>query len=136
MTLVFHKRSKIAILLVLALLSSLALIAVPVFEMLFQLMFPVVFLGSATFMFSTIVRNGSGTAVVMVIIGLFFLMGGELLERVPEFNIFLNPFDLPSDTNEVVWSAVVVDNRIYLSAGIIITLLYGLLNLQKREKFL
>jgi len=125
-----------AILLVLALLSSLALIAVPVFEMLFQLMFPVVFLGSVAFMFSTIVRNGSGTAVVMVIISLFFLMGGDLLENVPELDIFLNPFELPPDTNEGVWASIVVDNRIYLSAGIIISLLYGLLNLQKREKFL
>ena len=125
-----------AILLVLAFLSSLALIAVPVFDMLFHLMFPIVFLGSAAFMVSTIIRNGSGTAVVMVILGMIFLIGSELFERIPKWNIFLNPYDLPQDMNEVVWATIVVDNRIYLFAGIIIALLFGLLNLQKREKFL
>ena len=125
-----------AILLVLTFLSSLALIAVPVFEMLFHLMFPIVFLGSAAFLVSTIVRNGSGTAVVMVIFGMIFLIGREMFEEIPKWNVFLNPYDLPQDITELVWATIVVDNRIYLFAGIIITLLYGLLNLQKREKFL
>ena len=125
-----------AILLVLAFLSSLALIAVPVFDMLFHLMFPIVFLGCAAFMVSTIIRNGSGTAVVMVILGMIFLIGRRMFERIPKWNIFLNPYDLPQDMNEVVWATIVVDNRIYLFAGIIIALLFGLLNLQKREKFL
>ncbi|MBN2289166.1 MAG: hypothetical protein JXQ83_07520 [Candidatus Glassbacteria bacterium] len=125
-----------AILLVLAFLSSVALITVPLFEMLFQLLFPVVFLGCLAFMVSTVVRNGSGTAVVMVIIGMVFLLGTEFFENYPKWNIFLNPFDLPQDMNEVVWAAIVVDNRIFLFAGTVIALLYGLLSLQKREKFL
>jgi hypothetical protein len=126
----------LAILLVLTLLSSIALIAVPVFEMLFHLMFPIVFLGCMAFMVSTIIRNGSGTAVVMVIIGLFFLLGSGMFENIPKWNVFLNPFELPEDMNEVVWATVVFDNRLYLLTGIIISLLFGLLNLQKREKFL
>ncbi|MEA2062631.1 MAG: hypothetical protein U9P14_02930 [Gemmatimonadota bacterium] len=125
-----------AILLGLALLSSIALIAVPVFEMLLQLMFPVVFLGSVAFMFSTVIRNGSGTAVVMVIIGFVFWIGRSTISKAPQWDIFLNPYNMPQDMSEVVWAAIITDNRIFLFAGIVLALLYGLLNLQKREKFL
>jgi hypothetical protein len=125
----------LAILLVLTVLSSIALIAVPVFEMLFHLMFTIVFIGCLAFMLSTLIRSGSGTAVVVVIFGLFFLMGSGL-EEIPKWNVFLNPYELPEDMNEVVWATVVFDNRLYLLTGTVITLLFGLLNLQKREKFL
>ncbi len=37
-----------------------------------QVMFPVLFLGMMAFMLSTVVRNGNGTAVVMIIFGLIF----------------------------------------------------------------
>lgn len=44
----------------LGVLSTLALIPIPVFEFSLQLMFPIFFLGSLGFMLSTVVRNGSG----------------------------------------------------------------------------
>ena len=123
------------ILLGLSFLSGFALVAVPVFEMVYQLMFPIFFLGSLAFMFSTLIRNGYGTAVVMVVIGLAFWISSGILEN-SKWNIFLNPFQIPSEMNEAIWMDLTLNNRLYLVAGTIIALLYGLLNLQKREKFI
>jgi len=126
----------VLILLILSIVSSLTWITIPIFEMVFQLMFPVVLFGCIAFMVSTIVRNGSGTAVVMVIFGMTFLIGRSFFNKYRKFDIFLNPFELPRNMNEMVWADLIVTNRIYLFAGIILALLFGLLNLQKREKFL
>lgn len=123
------------LLIVLALLSSITLVMVPVFDLVFQLMFPIFFLGSLAFALSTIIRNGNGTAVIMIIIGLIFWVSAGILEE-SEWNIFLNPFHLPDDMSEVIWETVTYNNRLYLFAGIILSLLTGLFNLQKREKFI
>jgi hypothetical protein len=122
------------ILIGLTILASFAIINVPTFEMVYQLMFPIFFLGCLAFMVSTLVRNGNGTAVVMVVIGITFWILAEPLQA-SKWNIFLNPFTMPSNINEAVWADVAFKNRLYLLVGTIVTLLYGLLNLQKREKF-
>jgi len=122
------------LLLALGLLSSFALVRIPVFEMSFQLMFPIFFTGSLAFMLSTLIKNGNGTAVVMVVIGVGFLIAAEPLED-SAWNIFLNPFDLPRDMNQIIWAEVSMKNRLYLLTGIILANLYGLYNLQAREKF-
>ena len=126
----------IAIIFLLASLSSLALVTVPVIDMVFQLVFPLIFIGSAAFMLSTITRNGSGTAVVMAIAGIVLWIPRGLFEDHKDWDLFLNPFAMPQNMNEAVWREIILNNRIYLVVGIIFTLLYGLLNLQKREKFL
>ena len=125
-----------AIIFILSALSSFALTTIPVLEMVFQLMFPVVFLGSTAFMMSTMIRNGSGTSVVMVVLGMACWIARPFFNNHRKWDIFINPFALPDNMNEVVWAEIVMNNRIYLLVGIILTLLYGLLNLQKREKFL
>ncbi len=122
-----------AILIILSFLSSIALVTVPVLSMVFQLMFPIFFLGCAAFMVSTLVHNGNGTAVVMVIIGLFFWIATGFLPH--KYNLFLNPFSIPSDVNEVVWADTTLNNRIYIFVATIISVLIGLIMLQKREKF-
>lgn len=124
------------ILMLLCVVSSLALTPVSVFEMIAQVMIPIVFLGSVAFMVSTLVRNGSGTAVVMVIFGMTFWIARNFFEGHRKWNAFLNPFTIPQNMNETVWAEIVFNNRVYLIAGMILALLYGLLNLQKREKFL
>lgn len=125
------------ILFLLSLLSYLALTAVPVFEMVFQLAFPLLFIGSLTFMVSTFVKSGAGTSVIMVIIGMALWLGKQsFLEDNRKWDVFLNPFSHPENMNLAVWSDIVLTNRIYLFAGIFLTLLFGLLNLQKRERFL
>jgi hypothetical protein len=71
----------------------------------------------------------------MVIIGMAFWISSGILEE-SKWNIFLNPFSLPADMNEVIWADILLSNRIIILAGILIALLWGLLNLQKREKFI
>lgn len=124
------------ILFLLSLLSSIALTVISISDMMYHLMFPILFLGCASFMMSTLIRNGSGTAVVMVIFGIINLIARDFFEDYPRWDIFINPFDLPQNMNEAIWAEVVFENKIYLLVGCIITLLFGLLNLQNREKFL
>lgn len=105
------------------------------FEMSWQVMFPVLFLGSMAFMISTIVKNGNGTAVVMVILGVLALILSESMERT-QWNIFLNPFQVPYNMNEMIWEGIALKNRLSLVVGTLLFILYGLFNLQKREKFI
>lgn len=107
----------------------------PVFRMSFQLMFPVFFLGCLAFLVSTMVKNGNGTAVVMILIGVALLLLTNVLDNT-QYNVFHNPFRIPQQMNEMVWAQVSQKNRIFLGIGSLIFLLGGLTNLQKREKFL
>jgi hypothetical protein len=100
-----------------------------------QVMLPVIFLGVMAFMLSTVIRNGNGTAVVMIVFGLIFLILSGAMSR-SQWNVFLNPFLIPRDMNEVSWSIITFKNRIILISGILLFLLAALYNLQKREKFM
>ena len=70
----------------------------------------------------------------MVIIGLAFWISSGILET-SKFNLFLNPFSLPDDMNEIVWADMILSNRLIIIVTTVISVLWGLLNLQKREKF-
>ena len=111
------------------------LLPYPVFEMSWQLMFPICFLGCLAFLVSTIVKNGNGTAVVMIIIGVFLLTLSDMLDRT-QWNVFHNPYSIPNKMNEMIWSQISQKNRLFLSVMSVIFLLWGLMNLQRREKFL
>ncbi|MBN1107659.1 MAG: hypothetical protein JXR66_12945 [Bacteroidales bacterium] len=100
-----------------------------------QVMVPVIFLGMMAFMLSTAIRNGNGTAVVMIIFGIFFMILEDPL-RKSQWNVFLNPFEPAYDVNETTWALITMKNRIILLTGTLIFLLAGLFNLQKREKFM
>jgi len=114
--------------------ASVLLYKTNIIRMAYQLMYPIVFIGSLSFMFSTLIKNGNGTAVAMVLIGVALLMLQEPLQRT-QWNVFLNPFEIPNNMNDVIWSGIISKNRIFLGVGIIVFILYGLYNLQKREKF-
>ncbi|MCL1821528.1 MAG: hypothetical protein FWG22_01760 [Prolixibacteraceae bacterium] len=114
--------------------SSFLLYTVNPLEMAVQLMFPIVFMGSMAFMFSTLIKNGNGTAVIMILIGIALLILSEALSRT-QWDIFLNPMELPNNFNPIIWNSIVTKNRIFLGTGIIVFMLYGLYNLQNREKF-
>lgn len=116
-------------------LSSFLIVRMRVIKMTANVMLPVIFLGMMAFMLSTVIRNGNGTAVVMIIFGLFFLILSDGLRR-SQWNVFLNPYNPPYDVNETTWAIITMKNRIILITGIILFLLAGLLNLQKREKFM
>jgi hypothetical protein len=63
------------------------------------------------------------------------IFSNGILERTM-WNIFLNPFDIPNRFNEMVWQEITMKNRIFLAVGSLLFVLYGLFNLQKREKFI
>jgi hypothetical protein len=122
------------VLLFLSFFSTLALVPVPVFDMAFQLMYPIFFMGALGFMFSTIVRSGSGTAAVMIIIGLIVWISSGILET-NEWNIFLNPYEMPENLSQIMWLEMLFYNRLYLLIGSLLAILAGLYRLQNREKF-
>ncbi|MCY1722449.1 hypothetical protein OU798_19020 [Prolixibacteraceae bacterium Z1-6] len=123
------------IIMLFAALGSILLYKVDILEMAYQLMYPIVFLGSMAFMFSTLIKNGNGTAVAMVLIGVALLILREDLLEHTQWDIFLNPFEIPNNLNEVIWQGTIQKNRIFLGIGMIVFILYGLFNLQKRERF-
>ena len=116
-------------------LAYYALLSFPVMKMILHLMVLVLFVSALGFCLSTLVKNGNATAVIMVILGLFLLILAEPLYE-SKWNIFLNPFNTPRDLNEIVWREIVRQNRIFMGIGSLVLILLGLLNLQKREKFL
>ena len=118
-------------------LSSILMVKFRIVNMTAQVMVPVLFLGMMAFMLSTIVRNGNGTAVLMIIFGLFFLILSDAdFLRKSQWNVFLNPYELPNNVNETTWAIITLKNRITLITGTILFLLAALYNLQKREKFM
>lgn len=122
------------ILCVMAWIMVFAVLDIPVFSMVIELMYCLFFLSSLSFLFSTLVKSGSGAAVIMVIIGLIFLIMAEPLAQ-SKWNLFLNPFRVPSDMSLAVWTNVLHQNRIMLVVGSAVSLLWSLINLQRREKF-
>jgi hypothetical protein len=116
-------------------LAYYALLSFPVMKMILHLMVLVIFVSALGFSLSTLVRNGNATAVIMVIVGLFLLILADEI-NYSKWNIFLNPFDMPRDLNEIVWREIIRQNRIFMGIGSLVLILLGLLNLQRREKFL
>lgn len=123
------------ILVLLSLFCSWTLVKFPVFNMAWHLMFPIFFMGTLAFLLSTFIRNGIGTGVVIIIIGVFFTALIDLVAR-SKWNLFLNPFNVPEGMSETAWKSIVHDNRVVLLVGIILSLLGGLTSLQKRERFI
>lgn len=125
------------ILVVFAYIARILLYPVNIFEMPFQLIFPMLFLGNLAFMFSTITRSGNGTAVIMIVFGLilFIFMNANRQIVHSYWNIFLNPFSIPSDLHPLIWQNTILKSRLFLLIGAIVFLMIGFFNLQKREKF-
>ena len=116
-------------------LAYYALVSFPILRMVLHLMVLVLFVSALGFSLSTMVRNGNATAVIMVVIGLALLILTDALEG-SRWNIFLNPFHFPRNINEIVWQETIRQNRIIMGIGSLVLILLGLLNLQRREKFL
>ena len=145
------------ILILFAYIGRILLYPINIIEMAAQLIFPMLFFGNLAFMFSTITRSGNGTAVIMIIAGLLFFIfmnssgggggggfggpgGGNMNQASSSmafsfWNVFLNPFTIPSNLHPMIWQDTIIKSRIFLTLGGIVFLLIGLLNLQKREKF-
>ena len=138
------------IILIFAYIARILLYPINIAEMAMQLIFPMLFFGNLAFMFSTITRSGNGTAVLMIILGLFLFVfmnatvsssggGGQSSSSNLTnsfWNVFLNPFKTQANLHPLIWYNTIVKSRIFLIVGGVVFLLIGLLNLQKREKFM
>lgn len=122
------------ILLVLGNIANLTLHRFSILPMIGQVLFPITFLSSLAFMLSTLIKNGNGTAIVIVIVAFVFFIFAEPLEY-SVYNVFLNPFSEPRGMSEFIWLTIIYKNRLYLVILSALCLLYGMFNLQFREKF-
>ena len=122
------------ILLVLGNLANLTLYRFNILPMIGQVLFPITFLSALAFMLSTLIKNGNGTAIVIVIVAFIFFVFAEPLEY-SVYNVFLNPFSEPREMSEFIWLTIIYKNRLYLMILTALCLLYGMYNLQFREKF-
>lgn len=117
-------------------ISTLLLYPVNPFEISIQLMFPLIFVGNLAFMFSTITHSGNGTAVIVIIMCILIMMlSSSNFISNSLWDIMLNPFDMPNNFHPMIWQGTVIKSRVFLLIGSIIWMMIGLLNLQKREKF-
>ncbi|MDR0386024.1 MAG: hypothetical protein LBH60_08095 [Prevotellaceae bacterium] len=122
------------ILILFSYITTILLYPVNSLEMSFHLMFPILFYGNLAFMFSTVTRSGNGTAVIMIVIAVAVLIFQN--DGNKYWNILLNPFAVQRDILPIIWEEIILKNRILLFVGSIIWMMIGLMNLQKREKFL
>jgi len=122
------------ILLVLGNIANLTLHRFNILPMIGQVLFPIIFLSSLAFMLSTLIKSGNGTAIVIVIVAFISFIFAEPL-RFSVYNVFLNPFSEPRGMSEFIWLTIIYKNRIYLMILSVLCLLYGMFNLQFREKF-
>lgn len=123
------------IMLVFTMLSSFFIVKFQILNMTWKVMLPVIFLGIMAFMLSTVIRNGNGTAVVMIVFGMLFLILSDTLSA-SQWNVFLNPFSMPRNMNETSWLLITLKNHIILISASLVFMLVALFNLQKREKFM
>jgi len=122
------------ILIILGNIANVTLFRFSILPMIGQVLFPIIFLSSLGFMLSTLIKNGNGTAIVLVIVSFIFFIFAEPLEY-SVYNIFLNPFSEPRQMSEFIWLTIIYKNRLYLILLSVLCLLYGMFNLQFREKF-
>ncbi len=103
--------------------------------MLYHSMFPVIFIGGVGFLSAAMTRSGTGTAVVLVIVIMGFWIAAEPLEA-SRWNLFFNPFVRADAFEEVLRREAMVYNRIYILVASALTIMMGLLLLQRREKYI
>ena len=123
------------LILLLAYVTDLLVVEVPPVDLAVQTMIPSLFIGMLCFMFSSIVRNGNGTAVLIIVFGvILFALNNSLGDS--KWNVFLNPFDVPLDKNPEIFYDTVFKNRIIVLMAAGIFLLIGLYKTQNRERFI
>lgn len=123
------------ILLILATISHFLIASIPVLKMVFQLLFPLLFLGCLAFLFATLTRSGHGAAVLIIVFGFGLWLFYEPLENT-RWNLYHNPFIQSSDLTAITLNQITFYNRVIMFAGATIAVLWGLLNLQRRENFM
>ncbi len=122
------------ILIILGNIANMTLFRFDILPMIGQVGFPILFISSLAFMLSTLIKNGNGTAIVVVIVSFIFFIFAEPLAYSP-YNVFLNPFSEPREMSEFIWHTIIFKNRLYLVVASALCMLYGIYNMQFRERF-
>lgn len=122
-------------LLVFGALNYLALLSFNVWTMAVQLLFPVLFCGALCFMLASMLKSGTSTAVIAIILGLGLWLLGNVLGDTSSWNLFFNPFKT-SELSLIRFNELLLHNRIYISIGLITFVLTTLFQLQKRERLI
>lgn len=120
--------------LILGTLFSVLVVDVPLVMLTMHVLVPTVCIASAVFMISTLVKSGNATAVIIVIVILGLWVFREPVQDAVWFP-FLNPYAIPTDMPESIWADRVMYNRLSLTVGAAVFLLWGLFNLQNRERY-
>lgn len=119
----------------LAVLTNWLIVSVPPLKLALQTMVPALFIGTLSFFLSTAIKNGNGTSVVIIIIALvLFFMKGAL--ETSQWNIYLNPYDVPLDKNPEIFLNTVFHNRLNMLIASALFIIFGLNNTRNREKFI
>ena len=119
----------------LAVLTNWLIVSVPPLKLALQTMVPALFIGTLSFFLSTAIKNGNGTSVVIIIIALvLFFMKGAL--ETSQWNIYLNPYDVPLDKNPEIFLNTVFHNRLDMLIASALFIIFGLNNTRDREKFI
>lgn len=116
-------------------LNYLALLSFNVWNMAFQLLFPVLFCGALCFMLASMLKSGTSTAVLAIIVGLGLWLLGNVLGDSSSWNLYFNPFQT-GEVSQIRFNELLLHNRIYISLGLISFLLTTLFQLQKRERLI
>lgn len=120
---------------ILSVVTNWVVVEIPPLSLTFQVMVPTLLIGLLCFMLSTMIRNGNGTAVVIIIIGLLLFVLNSIL-GISKWNVFLNPFDVPLDKNPEIFYNTLFNNRLILLLAAFVCLLTGLYKTQNREKYI
>ena len=120
---------------VLALFCRVALADFSVGAMVFHLMFPVAFLGALGLLLATLTRSGNGALAILVVVVLVFWISTEGLSDSRWF-LYHNPFAQLDEVESLMRSGITFYNRTYLLAGTAACLLWALLRLQNRERYI
>ena len=120
---------------VLAVFTNWLIVSVSPVSLTLQVLVPALFIGTLSFFLSTVIKNGNGTSVVIIIIALVLRFMNGTLEN-SAWNIYLNPFDVPLDINPEIYLNTVFDNRLYMIIASLLFIIFGLNNTRDREKFI
>ncbi|MFA6677214.1 MAG: hypothetical protein WCS34_06455 [Bacteroidales bacterium] len=128
----------IAIILVLFLSYIAIIFLYPInpFSMTFNVIFPLLLVGNMAFMFSTLVKNGNGAAIITIFSVILLLIFSSGALETSQWNVFLNPYGEYTKIHPMIWHNTIIKNKIILLVASIIFSLTGLLKLQKRESFI
>jgi hypothetical protein len=119
----------------LALLTWAVVVEVPPMRLTLHCLVLALFIGTLAFMTSTYIKNGSGTAVVIIIISIILFMFQDAVSG-SRWDFFVNPFNVPLNQNPRVFYETLFNNRVIMCVASAVFILAGLNNTRNREKFI